>query len=68
MQPLCLGLEENIQLRNMHYVIHMPTRQNSFYFLLGSYLTHVISGKILGSVFVNFAVEVRYPTDFVLQK
>lgn len=65
-QPLCLVLEENIQLGNMHYVCSIHQISSSF--LLASYLTHVISGKILGCVFVNFAVEVRYPTAFVLQK
>lgn len=66
-QPLCIVLEENIQLRNMHYLLHMLTHRISPSFLLGSYLTHVISGKILGCVFVNVAVEVRYPTGFVSQ-
>lgn len=65
-QPLYFILEENIRLGNMQYVLHMLTHQ-IFYFLLGSYLTYVISGKIPGCVFVNFAVEVRYPTGFVLK-
>lgn len=66
LQPLCRVLEESIQLGNMHYLLNMLTHYISS-FLLGSYLTHVTSGKILGWVFVNFAVEVGYPAGFVLQ-